>query len=668
MKPISARLIASFAAMSLLPVVGCSSDEAGNGGGKDAGGTTGGGLQTGGSTSTGGSGGSSGQANGTGGTTGGSTGASGGTTGGSTGGAMPGTGGAAAGMPSTGGSSAGASVGGTGAGVAGMTNAGTGGGAGATGGRGGAGATGGNGSGGKPALGGFGGAGASGGAAGAPATVDCATAGAVITYPDFPGATASPLYTLTANGAPVFVEKMTKFSPEMQVHYANFSVATGCTATIAVTLSQSFSSYTLSPKSRNLTATKSGNTLTFTSGPNYLILQFDNKELLFVLIDEQETNPPHVGDANVKSIADYSVDNTGATLETSKIQSAINAASGATQNVLYFPPGRYKTGELSLKSNMTLYLAGGALLDGSTKTSDYAAAGPAVESTTHGVLHLNNVSNTNVLGRGVIDGNGSIIRGTSNDTPSFKINVLRVDGSSKVVIDGITVRDPVFWNTLVYNSDQVSFKNYKVINRRPTTTTYNQEDGVDYDCSTNGNVFNAFIYSGDDSMSPKREQEGMIDTKNITYEKVVAYSNSAATKIGTKTFGNTIDGVTFKDMDIVKAGRAMVIDANDTALITNTKWENIRIEAADSNLIDIEEDRAPDWRTAPNTSTVKDAYFTDISCGVKQLINIHGLSSSVTVNGVHFSGFTVQGKPVTSQTDSDASWNINSFVSNITFQ
>jgi len=236
------------------------------------------------------------------------------------------------------------------------------------------------------------------------------------------------------------------------------------------------------------------------------------------------------------------------------------------------------------------------------------------------------------------------------------------------VIDGIIVRDPVFWGTLVYNSDQVTFKNYKTINRRPTTTTYNQEDGVDFDCSTNSGLTNGFIYSGDDSMSPKREQEGMMDTKNITYEKVVAYSNSAATKIGTKTFGNTIDGVTFKDIDIVKAGRAMVIDANDTAVITNTKWENIRIEAADSNLIDIEEDRAPDWRTAPNTSTVKDAYFTDVSCNVKSLINIHGLSSSINVNGVHFSNFTVQGKAITSQTDSDASWNINSFVSNITFQ
>ena len=540
---------------------------------------------------------------------------------------------------------------------------------GATGGRAAMGGTGGTGAAGRSALGGAGagGAPASGGAAGSP-PADCSTAGAVITYPDLPGATASTLYTVTANSAPIFVEKMAKFSPEMQVHYANFSVATGCTATIAVTLSQSFSSYTLSPKSRNITATKSGNTLTFTSGPNYLILQFDTKELLFVLIDEQESNPPHVGDPNVKSIADYNVDNTGATVETSKIQSAITAASGATQNILYFPPGRYKTGELSLKSNMTLYLAGGAILDGSTKTSDYAAAGPAVEDTTHGVLHLNNVTNANVLGRGVIDNNGSVIRGTSNDTPSFKIDTLRIDGSSKIVIDGIIARDPVFWGTLVYNSDQVTFKNYKVINRRPTTTTYNQEDGVDFDCSTNSGVTNAFIYSGDDSMSPKREQEGMLDTKNITYEKVVAYSNSAATKIGTKTFGNTIDGVTFKDIDIVKAGRAMVIDANDTAVITNTKWENIRIEAADSNLIDIEEDRAPDWRTAPNTSTVKDAYFTDISCGVKSLINIHGLSSSINVNGVHFSGFTVQGKAITSQTDSDASWNINSFVSNITFQ
>jgi len=511
--------------------------------------------------------------------------------------------------------------------------------------------------------------GSSGGGAGGSGPVDCSTAAAVITYPTLPGAKESPLYTVTANGAKQFVEKLTKFGQEMQVHYANFGVATGCTAKVSVAVGETVSSFTLSPKSRKIAATKTGNTIEFTSGPNYLILQIASKELLFVLIDEQETNPPHVGDANVKNIADDNVDATGATLVTAKLQAAIDAASGATKNIVYVPPGRYKVGELSLKSDMTLYLAAGAILDGSTTTGDYAVSGgPAVENTSHAVVHLIKATNTKILGRGVIDGNGSVIRGTDNETPSFKTNVLRIDQSSKILVDGIMVRDPVFWNTLAFDSDQVTLQNYKVINRRPTTTTYNQTDGVDFDCSTNSKLSGAFIYSGDDSMSPKREEEGTLDTSAITYEKVVAYSNSAATKIGTKTFGKTIDGVLFKDIDIVKAGRAMVIDANDTALIQNTTWENIRIEIADSNLIDIEEDRAPDWRTAPNTSTVKDAYFKTIAADTKQLINIHGKSSSVNVNGVHFSAFTVGGNPLTSQSDSDATWNINQYVSNITFQ
>jgi polygalacturonase len=261
-----------------------------------------------------------------------------------------------------------------------------------------------------------------------------------------------------------------------------------------------------------------------------------------------------------------------------------------------------------------------------------------------------------------------VITAGSNDTPPFKINAVRIDQSSQILIDGILVRDPVFWNTLIYKSDQVTIRNYKVINRRPTTTTFNQTDGVDFDASTNGNLFNAFLYTGDDNMATKAEQEGGIDTKNIVHEKVVAYSNSAGCKIGTKTFGTTMDGVVFKNIDVVKAGRAMAIDANDTAVIQNTQFENIRVEAADTNLIDIEEDRPPTFRVAPNTSTTKETFFTNVASDVRQLINIHGKSSTINVDGIHFSGLTVQGKAVTSQTDADASWNINQFVSNITFQ
>jgi hypothetical protein len=495
--------------------------------------------------------------------------------------------------------------------------------------------------------------------------IDCDSDGAVMTYPTLPGASESPLYTVTANGAAQFVEKMTKFGQEMQVHYAHFGVASGCKATVAVTVNGGFSSYTLSPKSRMLSATKSGDTLTFDSGPNYLILQIASKELLFVLIDDQEVDPPKLGDADVKNLADYDVDDTGAALVTSKVQSAIDAASGSAQNILYVPPGRYKTGELWLKSNMTLYLAAGAILDGSTSTGDYNGTGaPAVENTSHGVVHMNKVSNTKILGRGVIDGNGSKIRGTDNDTPSFKINTLRIDDSTDVLVDGIVVRDPVFWNTLIFDSDKVTIQNFKVINRRPTTTAYNQTDGVDFDCSTNGKLYNAFIYSGDDSMSPKREQEGKLDTKAITYEKVVAYSNSAATKIGTKTYGQVIEDITFKDLDIVKAGRALGINADDTAVIQNITWQDVRVETVDGRIIDFEEDATATWRNAPNRATVKELFINNVASAVNKEIYIHGKSSTVNFNGIHFDNFTIQGNKVTGRNG----WNVNQYVSNITFK
>ena len=211
-----------------------------------------------------------------------------------------------------------------------------------------------------------------------------------------------------------------------------------------------------------------------------------------------------------------------------------------------------------------------------------------------------------------------------------------------------------------------------MINRRPTTTTYNQTDGIDFDASNNCTVYNTFVYSGDDNLSPKTEQEANMNSSNITYQKSVLYSNSGGCKIGTKTFGTTsnptMTGIVFNDIDIVKAGRALVIDANDTAVISGHHVRKHQGRGRRQQADRHRRGQAPTWRVAPNTSIAKDTYFTNVSSSVKQAIQLHGLNSTVNVNGVHFSGFTVQGKAVTSQTDTDASWDINQYVSNITFQ
>ncbi|HTQ06196.1 MAG TPA: glycosyl hydrolase family 28 protein [Polyangiaceae bacterium] len=531
--------------------------------------------------------------------------------------------------------------------------------------------------------------GVSGGGAGVPATGGAAGSGAGMTsaagmaglggagpsgpptcvvVPTLPGATASPLYTVTVGGAPLFVEKLTKFSPEMQVHYAHCTLTGAGSAQIAVTVGEDFNAYSVSPKSRNLQTSKSGRTVSFASGPNYLILQFDTKELLFILIDEPEVNPPALGDANVKNLADYGVDATGATLVTSKIQAAIDAASGATQNILYVPPGKYLIGELWLKSDMTLYLAAGAVLYGSSNTADFNTGdgGIDIEDTQHALIRMYQLKNTKILGRGVLDANGHAIRAAG-----LNANLLKIEQSSNILVDGIVSRDPSYWNTLVYRSDQVTIQNYKVINCRPTTgsTVYNQTDGVDFDESTNGLLSNAFLYTGDDGMATKNEEaSGTINTKNVTHQHIVAYNNSVGCKIGTKSEGQSIDSVTFEDVDIVKAGRAMTIEAYDTAVVSNTTFQDIRVEAADSMLINLALDMPPTWRTAADTGVYKDTYFTNVSSAVNEVISFHGESASVDITGVHFKNFTVLGKPITSQTDPDATWDINSFVSGITFE
>jgi hypothetical protein len=493
-----------------------------------------------------------------------------------------------------------------------------------------------------------------------------AAAATVVTYPDLPGATRSPLYTVTANGAPLFVEKFTKFFPEMEVHYAHCSLSGVGAATFSVTVNEEFGSHVLSPRSRSIVATRSGNTLTFSSGPNYLILQVDAKELLFILIDAEESNPPRLGDANVKNIADYGVDDTGATLVTSKVQAAIDAASGAAQNILYFPPGKYTVGELWLKSDMTLYLAGGALLYGSNIVGDFdtGSGGINIEGCSHGMLRMYRVSNTKILGRGVIDGNGKAIR-AQNDT---KINLLKIEESSHILVDGVTVRDPSFWNTLIYRSDRVTIQNYKMINCRPITKIWNNTDGVNFDESTNGRLTNAFLYTGDDSMATKNEEAaGTVNTSNIIHEQVVCYSNSVCGKVGTKTMGQSMDGIVFRDIDVVKAGRALNIDAYDTAVVQNTRFENIRIEAADSSIIALNSDDPPSWRAAANQSIIKDTHFLNVTSYVSKPINLHGRSSTVNIVGVHFENLSIEGKPVTGPTDPDANWSINPFVSGIDF-
>ncbi|WP_151759659.1 glycosyl hydrolase family 28-related protein [Dictyobacter vulcani] len=222
----------------------------------------------------------------------------------------------------------------------------------------------------------------------------------VLPYDQMPGAAQSSI-KVAVDGEEIFVEKY------KDINYARFAFRG--TAQITIT-SPNAASYTISPKSYQLQPTMKQNTLTFAlNQPRKLILQ-GNDEKLFLFADAPEENAPALGDHNVIDVTKYASDRTGNKIQTAQIQQAIDDAS-KTQGIVYFPQGKYVTGTLKMKSNMSLYLSSGALLSGSGNAQD----------TAEHFLLFQDVQNSKLYGRGTIDLHGMELRRTAGSSGRVKI-------------------------------------------------------------------------------------------------------------------------------------------------------------------------------------------------------------------------------------------------------
>src|SRR6476619_5331031 len=96
---------------------------------------------------------------------------------------------------------------------------------------------------------------------------------------------------------------------------------------------------------------------------------------------------------------------------TKAIADAITAATKKGGGTIYFPAGKYLTGPIHLKSNITIFIDAGAELHFSDKFEDYL---PMVESRYEGVdimsfsplFYAYKAENIAILGRGKINGHG----------------------------------------------------------------------------------------------------------------------------------------------------------------------------------------------------------------------------------------------------------------------
>ncbi|MDR3189500.1 MAG: hypothetical protein LBT94_10070 [Prevotellaceae bacterium] len=108
----------------------------------------------------------------------------------------------------------------------------------------------------------------------------------------------------------------------------------------------------------------------------------------------------------------------GVTLNTRSIQTAINTISSQGGGMLHFYVGRYLTGTVFLKDNVTIVLHEGATLVGVPSIYDYVAPSNAPKGiiVAEGQKNIGVVGstperelNTNVVGSGIIQGQGALL-------------------------------------------------------------------------------------------------------------------------------------------------------------------------------------------------------------------------------------------------------------------
>jgi hypothetical protein len=383
--------------------------------------------------------------------------------------------------------------------------------------------------------------------------------------PDLP----SESFAVSANGQYLPVRSYKDFD---YVHF-EFNGTTNISVTAKFMGSLNAGSCRVRPLSRGISSSVLGNELRFSiNSPQQLVVNIHNERKLFIFADPPETNVPQLGDNGVYNILDYSVDRSGHLVNTTAIQGAINGLPGGA--TLYFPAGVYRTGSLQLKSDMTLYLAPGALLKGS---DDYHDIGFLPTSPTFlYFLAAQAPYNLTIRGRGAVDGNGHVVRTAWDADQGHKVpgRLLSIREGLQTEVEGIFLRDSYSWNTHIVDCNTFDMSFTKILN----DFRHSNGDGLDVDGCNYVTVEDSFIYAEDDAISPKASWS-QNSPSAYTFRDCVLWSNCATgIRLGTETNADSFSGMTFENIDILRASTMVRIFNYDGADISDINFFNLNVE------------------------------------------------------------------------------------------
>lgn len=247
----------------------------------------------------------------------------------------------------------------------------------------------------------------------------------------------------------------------------------------------------------------------------------------------------------------------GQTMDTRAIQKAIDQCHAAGGGKVYLHNGRFLSGTLYLKSNVTLHIEAGAVLLGSGNADDYpnaASVYPTYVSdtmTSKAFIYAENAKNIAIEGRGTIDGRGDLIdkRGLKDAYlfPSFmyRPRIIHIRGSEKIRVKDITLFNSGSWvqtyqqcTDLIIDGITVDSRENKDVEQknREHTARHRNTDGLDLVDCEKVRISNCMINSGDDAICLKSFSPDKA-CRDITISNCIVSAGASGIKIGTETAG-----------------------------------------------------------------------------------------------------------------------------------
>jgi polygalacturonase len=245
------------------------------------------------------------------------------------------------------------------------------------------------------------------------------------------------------------------------------------------------------------------------------------------------------------NVKEYGAIGDGQAIETPAIQATIDACHRQGGGTVVVPAGRYVTGSLFLRSNITLYLDAGATLLGSENPADY----PIVEGRWEGRSQLTyapliagmDLDTIAVVGRGAIDGRGAVWwRRFQEKTLGYpRPRLISFMRCANVLIEGITVTNSPSWTITPVWCDNVMIHQVTIKNPANSPNT----DGINPDSCNHVHISDCYVSVGDDCITIKSGAETdrpdrLLPCQNITITNCTMADGHGGVVIGSEMSGD----------------------------------------------------------------------------------------------------------------------------------